>query len=448
MIKQRMKNILCFCICICRIRRENGMKKIALTTALLLVLLFTVSCMNLRDASVAPTKYSPSGEQILPADPSGYRTTLLAKADASTSSPRAGKLEKPIDPYDGVSISLLAAGDNLIHPNITTDGKTRGTESKRYNFLPVYTDVADMIFSADIAFINQETVMAGESYGYSGWPTFNAPQDLGDDLVTLGFDVINIANNHMLDMGTQGLLDTIEFWKEKPITLIGGYENPDDYADIRLTEADGIKLAWLSYTYSTNGLVKASWSDAVIPYIDDELIVSDIARAHEISDFVIVSIHWGDENTQTPNSEQRRLASLMAESGADLILGHHSHTVQPIEWIKTDRKDVLCVYSLGNFISGMSRPVNVVGGILTLDIVGDGKGGLTVDNILFSPTVFWYGMDWYGTHLYRMSDFTHELAASHGVAIDGYKITVESAREFITDVIDEEFLPEYMKSDS
>lgn len=424
------------------------MKKIALITAFLFVFLFSVSCVGLRDSTPAIPSYSVGQDQTPPSDPSGYRASLLSKADSGSASPRASRLPTPVDPYDGVSISLLAAGDNLIHLNITTDAKTRGTESKRYNFLPVYTDVADMIFSADISFINQETVMAGESYGYSGWPTFNAPQDLGDDLVTLGFDVINIANNHMLDMGTQGLLDTIEFWKSKPITLLGGYENPDDYADIRITEADGIKMAWLSYTYSTNGLIKASWSDAVIPYIDDDLIVSDIARAHEIADFVIVSIHWGDENTQTPNAEQRRLASLMADSGADLILGHHSHTVQPIEWIKTDRKDVLCVYSLGNLISGMSRPVNVVGGILTLDIVGDGKGGLTVDNVLFSPTVFWYGNDWYGTHLYPMNEFTPELAASHGVKIDGYKITVESARQFITNVIDEEFLPEYMKEGS
>lgn len=422
------------------------MKKIALITALSLVLLFSVSCVGLRDSAPAAPSYSAADGRTTPSDPSGYRASLLTKAASGSASPRASRLPKPVDPYAGVSVSLLAAGDNLIHSNITTDGKTRGTESKRYNFLPVYTDVADMIFSADIAYINQETVMAGESYGYSAWPRFNAPQDLGDDLVTLGFDVINIANNHMLDMGTQGLLDTIEFWKSKPITLLGGYEDPDDYADIRITEADGIKIAWLSYTFSTNLIVKASWSDAVIPYIDDELIIGDIARAHEVADFVIVSIHWGDENTQTPNSDQRRLASLMAESGADLILGHHSHTVQPIEWIKTDKKDVLCVYSLGNFISGMSRPVNVVGGLLTLNIVSDGKGGLTVDDVLFSPTVFWYGMDWYGTHLYRMSDFTPELAASHGVKINGYTITVESAGQFITNVIDEEFLPEYMKS--
>ena len=409
------------------------MKKTALLLILCITMITASSCFSLRPHDGQPAQFSESA---------GYERAILDESDAVDELPAADRIPTPADPYEGVSISLLAAGDNLIHPNIYTDAYTRGNENKRYDFLPVYTDVAEMIAAADIAFINEETVMAGEAYGYSGYPCFNAPQELGDDLVTLGFDIINMANNHMLDMGTQGLLDTIDFWKTKPVTLLGGYTDPDDYSDIRTTEADGITIAWLSYTYGTNGIVKQSWSDAVIPYIDDELIIDDLSRAEEIADFVIVSIHWGDENTQTPNDEQRRLAQLIADNGADLILGHHSHTVQPIEWIKTEEKDVLCIYSLGNFISGMARPVNVVGGMLLLNIVSDGEGGLTVDDVLFTPTVFWYGTDWYGTHLYLMSDFTEWLASTHGVQIEGYSMTVESAKEFITNVIDEEFLPE------
>ena len=104
------------------------------------------------------------------------------------------------DPYLGVDISFIAAGDNLIHPNIYMDAKSRGNADKEYDLLPVYSDVAEQIAAADYAFINQETVMAGASYGYSGYPCFNSPQQLGLDLVTVGFDIVNIANNHMLDM--------------------------------------------------------------------------------------------------------------------------------------------------------------------------------------------------------------------------------------------------------
>ena len=417
-------------------------KRDILIVMILLVFVSLSSCVALRPAD----GISDSGENAkAPRSDEGYITVT---SDVSKGQKASAVLEVPApppDPYIGVSVSLTAAGDNLIHPNIYTDAYTRGRADKRYDFLPVYTDVAEMIMDADIAFINEETVMAGEGYGYSGWPCFNAPRELGDDLVSLGFDVVNVANNHMLDMGTQGLLDTLDFWHTKPVTLIGGYTDPDDYAKLRITEQGGIKIAWLAYTYGTNGIVKAGWFDAVIPYIDDDTIVSDIKRAEEAADFVIVSVHWGDENITTPNDEQRRLARLMAENGADLILGHHPHVLQPIEWIETDEKSVLCAYSLGNFISGMTRPTNAVGGLLSLDIVGDGDGGLTVDNILFTPTVFWYGMDWYGTHLYLLDDFTDELASTCGVRIDGYSITVDSAKKIVTDVIAAEYLPEYLK---
>ena len=430
------------------------MKKpfLPLVFAVFALLLSLSSCVSLPLRSADEIPSYPEPEPVaadfmptVPFSPEGYITKAAVQTDEDRRMFALDTVTPPPDPYSDVKVSLVAAGDNLIHPNIYIDAYSRGNAGKRYDFLPVYSDVADMIASADIAFINQETVMAGADYGYSGYPCFNAPQELGCDLVTLGFDVVNIANNHMLDMGAHGLSDTIDFWHTQPVTLIGGYTDENDYAGLRITEADGIKIAWLSYTFGTNGITKSPSSDVVIPYIDDETILSDIARAKDASDFVIVSIHWGEENTQTPTGEQRRLAELIANGGADFILGHHSHALQPIEWIHTDRKDVLCVYSLGNFISGMVRPVNLVGGLLSLDIVGDGKGGLTVDNILFTPTVFWYGMNWYGTHLYLLSDFTDRLASSHGLQIEGYKITTKTAREIVTDVIDAEYLPDYLR---
>ncbi len=353
---------------------------------------------------------------------------------------------EPLIPFAETDITITAVGDNLIHPNIYIDAASRVAGGQGHDFLPMYTDVMQYIEAADIAFINQETVMAGADYGYSGWPTFNAPQQLGLDLVSIGFDVVNIANNHMLDKGTGGLENTIDFWNEQGITLLGGYLNDEDYADIRITEEDGVRIAWLSYTYGTNGIVKNASSPIVIPYIDDALILSDLEAAGEISDFVIVSIHWGNENTYTPTDEQYRLAQMIADNGADVILGHHSHCVQPIEWIDTDRGQTLCVYSLGNFVSGMARPMNQVGGMFSFRIVSDGEGGLTVDSPLFTPTVFYYGMDWYDTHLYLMEDYTDEIAARHGVQISGYYMSVGDARKIVTDTIAGEFLPEYLKT--
>jgi len=349
------------------------------------------------------------------------------------------------DPYLGVDISFLAVGDNLIHPNIYTDAKKRGTAEKEYDFLPMYTDVASYIAAADFAFINQETVMAGESYGYSGWPTFNSPQQLGLDLIEIGFDIIGIANNHMLDKGTQALSDTMDFWHAQPVLLTGAYYDAEDAAEIRIVQADGIDIAILSYTYGTNGIQKRADSSIVIPYIDDELIVSDLAAAKEAADFVIVSIHWGAENISSPNAEQKRLAALIAENGADVILGHHPHTLQPIVWLDGEKGKVLCIYSLGNFLSGMSRPMNMVGGMLNFRITSDGSGGLCAAEPVLIPTVFYYGMDWYDTHLYLLEDYTEEIAAGHGVRINGNTLSVEKARSLVTDVIDAEFLPSYLQ---
>jgi len=374
------------------------------------------------------------GRENLPADSADPDTPALPMEKAELT-----------DPFAGVEITVTACGDNLIHPNIYLDAAYRKTAEKDYDFLPMYSYLAPHIASADIAFINQETVMAGEGYANSGYPTFNSPQQLGLDLVELGFDVIGMANNHMLDKGAAGLESTIGFWNSQPVTQIGGYLSEEDYSQLRITECEGVKIVWLSYTLHTNMIPKPASSPLVIPYIDDGLILSDLERAKEAGDFTIVSIHWGDENTQTPSGEQKRLAAMIAENGADVILGHHSHTLQPLEWLETDRGRTLCIYSLGNLLSGMARPVNQVGGFLNFTIRSDGFGELVTEDVKFLPTVFYYGMDWYNTHVYWMDDYTADIAASHGVAISGYTLPPEKAREFVTNVIPEEFLPGYLK---
>ncbi len=377
------------------------------------------------------------------ASSSEHLTDGASAADEDLSAETAERLEV-YDPYLGVNISFLAAGDSLIHPNIYMDAGFRGTAEKVYDFLPMYEDVSDFIASYDISFINQETVMAGEGYEPSGWPMFNSPRELGYDLVTVGFDIINIANNHMLDMGTTGLIRTIEFWSTQPVVLLGGYLDEEDYSNIRIYEEDGVKIALLTYTYETNGNRKSADSTVVVPYIDDELILSDIAKAEEIADLTFVSIHWGDEYSQTPNSEQKRLAQMIAGAGAEVILGHHSHSLQPIEWIENeDGTRTLCAYSLGNLMSGMSYPVNQVGGFLTFNIVSDGMGGLTIDSPEFTPTVFYYGMDWFDTKLYFLTDYTDEIGATHGVGLKGNTLSHADAERLLTNAISEEYLVGY-----
>lgn len=426
------------------------MMKSRINVLLIALAMLLSSCVTLRETD-EPTMPGYSGSDETGVTQGNYASA--AELEASPSLTAAGdETSSPVeaielaDPYEGVEITFLAAGDNLIHPNIYTDAYYRRTAEKEYDFLPMYENVAKTVANADLAFINQETVMAGEGYANSGYPCFNSPQQLGLDLVSLGFDIIGMANNHMLDMGVNGLSAAMDFWDSQPVTTIGAYRDEADSKNIRVIEEDGVKIAFLSYTYGTNGITKPASSPLFIPYIDDSLIISDLAAAKEAGDFVIVSIHWGEENTQIPNDEQKRLAQLIADNGADVILGHHSHTLQPIEWVKAaDGREVLCIYSLGNLVSGMARPVNQVGGFLTFTIESDGNGKLITTDPLFTPTVFYYGMDWYDTKLYFLDQFTEDLAAAHGVAISGYTITPETAKSFVTDTIDGEFLPDYLK---
>lgn len=145
------------------------------------------------------------------------------------------------------TVSFIACGDNLVHSSVYSDAKTlaAGTD-KEYNFLPMYDNVADLIQNADLAFINQETPFGGSSRPISGYPLFNTPEQMGDDLITLGFDIVGLANNHMLDSTAKGYENTINYWNSKDgVTAIGGYKNKEDFENIRVIEKNGIKIALL-----------------------------------------------------------------------------------------------------------------------------------------------------------------------------------------------------------
>ncbi len=438
------------------------MKKTAGLILVLTLLLSLSSCLDTRRSTTSPD-YDSSVDVLRDTLTEGIvsgdvpKDATLLRAENIPLSPMSGEnddhnalppVDEPPDRFWNTNISFAACGDNLIHPNLYLDAYNRGSAEKRYDFLPLYENIAPIIAEADLSYINQETPMAGEAYGYSGWPNFNSPQQLGVDLGEIGFDIINIANNHMLDKGESGYAATLDFWHTQPVTLIGGYYNAEDAANIRIVEKEGAKIALLAYTYGTNGISLPWGSEMVVPYIDDNLIISDLAKAKEMSDFIIVSVHWGVENAQTPNAEQQRIASLLADNGTDVILGMHSHCLQPLTWIHSDvtGKDVLCIYSLGNFASGQASPLNMVGGILTFDITGNGEDGLCVKNVEFIPTVNYYDGGWYNTKLYLLPQYTAEIASTHGVQWQGNgTLPPEKALEYVTNVIPLEFLPEYLK---
>ena len=356
----------------------------------------------------------------------------------------ANDLPEAMDKVPTSVVSFVACGDNLVHSTVYSDAKTlaQGT-TKEYDFLPMYENVLDIIQGADLAFINQETPFGGPSRPISGYPMFNTPDQVGYDIVELGFDVVGLANNHMLDSTSAGYKRTIEFWDDIDEVLgIGGYKNEEDYENIRILEKNGIKIAFLAYTYGTNGLSLPSSSELVIPVYNDEDIDRQTKKARELADCVIVSIHWGNEDAFKPNAEQKRKAQIMVDNGVDVIIGHHPHVLQPMEW--HDRPDggkTLVMYSLGNFLSGMMYSRNMVGGFMGFDII-KAPNGVSIENAYFIPTMCHYNYSVRGFKIYRFSEYTQELEKVHGAHKFDSSMSMRYMRNIIDNAIPEEFLIE------
>ena len=352
---------------------------------------------------------------------------------------------------DESRVSFLAAGDNIIHEQVYVDAKNRaaksGDKSKKYDFVSMYADISNFIASADLAFVNQETPLGGDELGIAGYPNFNGPQDAGKALVEVGFDIVNIATNHMLDKKEVGLKGSIDFWNSQPVTLLGGYYDDADYENIRVVEKNGIKIAFVSYTYGLNGMTLPASSKIHIPLIDQTEIVRMIGKAKKLADVTICVMHWGVDGSTTVTNEQKTLAKAITDAGADVILGMHSHTLQPIEWqTGKDGNRTLVIYSLGNFLHAQYDSINLVGGSLTFDIVKK-NGKTTIEAPVLNPVVVWYNADRLGFQLYLLENFTETLASTHGTVKYGKlkTFTVDTAKGFVTTAISKEFLPDFLK---
>ena len=403
---------------------------------------------------------SATSEPVISADPDSVRSEPVdgTTDEGSTSEPdrpatTAGPYgtepvsEPQTEPEPEVGrVSVLAAGDSIVHEGIWMEARQTASlngSDRTYDFSYLFALVSEQIQSADLAFINQETVMAGESYGYSGYPLFNTPRDLAYDLLDAGFNVVNLATNHMMDKLAAGLKSTIDFWNSLPCTVIGGYYDEADYDTPRVVEVNGLRIAFLAYCYGTNGLaMEPGWS-LIIPYLDEDVIRRQTEIAKSVADVVLVSVHWGEDSYQPVTQYQRQYAQIFADCGVDVIIGHHPHLIQPIEWITgKDGNRCLCAFSLGNLFSLMASSRNMVGGFFTFDIVGN-REGHTIENVRFNPTVFYYKKTFFGQMIIPFSDYTEALAESHGTQRYGTRnATREELADYIRGIIDAEFLPE------
>ncbi len=338
-----------------------------------------------------------------------------APADSPTKAPTAVPSSTPVPTPAATQITLLAVGDNLIHTQVIKSGKqTDGS----YQFDHLYSNLKETISAADIAVINQETVFAGKSYGYSGYPNFNSPTEVGDAVINAGFDVVLHATNHAMDMGVKGITNTLAYWKQHPqITVVGMNESQKARDIIPVIEKNGIKLALLNYTYGLNGYVLPKSKPYLVNLLYKNAMKEDIQKARELADFIIVFPHWGNEYQYKPSKAQEDLTTFFYEEGVDLVIGSHPHVLEPVEWIETVAGHrMLVYYSLGNFISYQREAPRMLGGMAQVTITKDASGTYISDSSI-TPIVthFENGFADYHYAIYPLADYTPALAGLHSV---------------------------------
>ena len=261
-------------------------------------------------------------------------------------------------------MSLVAVGDCLIHGALYMDAKT-GNDT--YDFSSMISDIEPLIRDYDLKFFNQESIIGGKKLGVSHYPRFNSPDEIGDNMLDIGFNMVSLANNHSLDMGEEGILYSTDYWHNKNVIMSGTNLSLEDRNDIKIYEKNGIKYSFLAYTTVTNGLRAPKGKEYLLNVYDKDKVKEDIAKIKDKVDVIIVSMHWGEEYTHIPALEEREIAEYLSSLGVNLIIGTHPHVIQSVEYIN----DTLVIYSLGNFISGQ-KPLGldkIIGLMVGMDIV-------------------------------------------------------------------------------
>jgi len=365
------------------------MKKITKTIFVFLTVLFLFSCTGLQSSKETPVPVP------------GTEITAEPAAPMAPPPPRVDYL------------TIVAVGDNLIHEPIIRAGFANGG----YNFDFIYDKIRGYILPADIAFVNQETVLVNKELGYSGYPQFGSPKEIGTALAGMGFDVVNHATNHIMDKGEAGVLSNMDFWdSHEGIHYLGIHRSEEDRAKRQvIISKNNFKVGFLSYTYGTNGIPLPRGKSWLVSLIDQGKMTADITALRPLCDYLVVSMHWGEEYKFNYSKEQERLATFLADQQVDLVIGHHPHVIEPLVIMK--RKDggsMPVFYSLGNFLSAHVTPIKdtLLGGIMYVKLKKT-EETISIEEIGLVPIITHYDVSLSGFGIYPLQEYTEEMASRH-----------------------------------
>lgn len=275
--------------------------------------------------------------------------------------------------FDAITVSLV--GDVLLHRPILDQKTSDG----QYDFAKNMAAIAPSIQRSSIAVANQECITAGEEYGLIGFKKFNSPVQLLDALKTTGFDVLNVANNHMTDKGEQALLASMKHAEDRGFLITGAAETPKKLTESAVMEADGVRVGFVSFADGSK-IGKPDQEKVKINSFPGEnartsmyrrivRVQNQVDEMRKRADVVILQLHFGEEYNRIPSAFQLEFAASLAETDVDAIVCHHPHVLQPVEWVENSKgRHVLVAYSLGNFFSGQQGLYRQIGGILSFTI--------------------------------------------------------------------------------
>ncbi len=307
-------------------------------------------------------------------------------------------------------VEIIAVGDNIFHDSVIAAGKN---DDGTYDYTEIYSEIAEYTKAADIAIVNQETILGGRHRPYTGYPIFNTPWEAGHALEKAGFDILTCASNHSLDVGEKGIRGALEFFEEnKQIKEVGINGSKEEYETIDYYEKNGIKFALLNYTYGTNGIRAPADKPWLVNMMDKEKITKDVLEARDNADVVMVFPHWGTEYSTEVSAYQEEYSKLFVELGVDIVIGTHPHVIEKVEWLENSNtgKKTLIYYSLGNFVSNQPDAIMQLGAMARIRIVKE-EENIKIESAEAIPLI---------THVedgnrkkirsYLLDDYSQELA--------------------------------------
>ena len=391
------------------------MKKVlSLLTALLLILCLG-GCLRPADGQIPPDSTAPA------------QTDTTADTTAPEPEP------EPLDE----SVNIRMVGDILLHEAVTESGlKNDGS----YSFDHLFANVKSEIEKADIALVNQEVILGGSEMGLSGYPAFNGPFEVGDAIAGAGFDIVLHATNHALDRGSRAVVNCCNFWRTShPEVSFIGISDSAEKNNIVIKESKGIKIAFINYTYGTNGIPLPEGYPNAVTYLDAETIRSDTAYAKENADFVVVCPHWGTEYTHEADSNQKYWTQLFLECGVDLVIGTHPHVTEPIEVLEQNGHFMTVYYSIGNFVNstaqtGAGIADRMVGAMADVTLERDSAGNVRITDFGVIPLVTHLSEGYGGITTYKLSDYTEEMARQNLIVASDPAFSLEYCKTLTENV--------------